>query len=83
VARQRVELGINREDAVVAIVISRTSPGKGSPATLEAVENARVASGRDIHLVLIDHGPISDELLQSTVPAWLHLLGDQGRGSPR
>jgi glycosyltransferase involved in cell wall biosynthesis len=78
VSRDRSDLGSGAKDAVVAMLISRAIPGKGWQLAVEAVEDARVASGRDIHLALIGNGPVYDDMRETEAPAWLHLLGIQG-----
>jgi glycosyltransferase involved in cell wall biosynthesis len=78
VSRDRSELGLGTDGVTVAMLISRAIPEKGWQVAVEAVEDARVASGRDIHLVLIGNGPIYDEMRAMSVPPWLHLLGVQG-----
>ena len=78
VAQDRAALGVTGGDAILAMLISRAIPGKGWQLAIEAVEDARVATGRDIHLALIGNGPVYDDLRRIPAPDWLHLLGVQG-----
>jgi glycosyltransferase involved in cell wall biosynthesis len=77
-AQDRAVLGIGGDDAIIAMLISRAIPGKGWQLAIEAVEDARVATARDIHLALIGNGPVYDDLRTIPTPDWLHLLGVQG-----
>ena len=76
--QERAALGITTDGAIVAMLVSRAIPGKGWQLAIEAVEDARVATGRDIHLALIGRGPVYDDIRSTSAPGWLHLLGVQG-----
>jgi glycosyltransferase involved in cell wall biosynthesis len=76
--RERADLGITADGAIISMLIARAIPGKGWQLAIEAVEDARVATGRDIHLALIGNGPTYDDLRSIPAPDWLHLLGVQG-----
>ncbi|MBV7496118.1 glycoside hydrolase family 99-like domain-containing protein [Pseudomonas sp. PDM24] len=74
VAIPRAQLDIP-EDAFVLCCVSRAIPDKGWDETIEAVERARVISGRDIRLILVGNGPVYDEYCRAGVPEFVYLAG--------
>jgi glycosyltransferase involved in cell wall biosynthesis len=67
-------LGIGPNSFILCLA-SRALPGKGWLETIEALDQARVASGKDIHLLLIGEGEVYDFLKNQSLPAYIHLLG--------
>jgi glycosyltransferase involved in cell wall biosynthesis len=67
-------LGIG-ENAFTACIASRALPEKGWLESIEAVELARKATGKDFHLLLIGTGPVYELLQARKLPAYIHLLG--------
>jgi len=70
----RAELGLE-SDAFVLCEASRAIPEKGWREAIEAVTLARQVCSRPIHLLLLGHGPVFDELSQQSLPPYVHLLG--------
>lgn len=71
---RRSEMGIP-DDAFVLCCVSRAIPDKGWAETIEAVEKARHATGKDIRLILVGNGPVYDEYCRVGVPEFVYLAG--------
>jgi len=63
--------------AFIVCVASRAIPEKGWIQSIQAVEQARNRSGKDIHLLLIGEGPVKDDLVKSGTPDYVHLTDFQ------
>lgn len=63
------------EDAFVLCCVSRAIPDKGWEETIQAVERARMISGRDIRLILVGNGPVYDEYCRVGTPDFVYLAG--------
>jgi len=63
------------QDAFVLCCVSRAIPDKGWAETIQAVERARVLSGRDIRLILVGNGPVYDEYCRDGTPDFVYLAG--------
>ncbi len=72
----REALGIP-EKAFVLTLVSRAMAEKGWVEAIEAVKNARILGGADIHLLLVGDGPEYDRLRDTALPAFVHLEGFQ------
>lgn len=66
--------GINKNSFTIAIA-SRALKEKGWLNAIEAVEKARLATGRDIHLLLIGSGEVYDKYRKSKGNRFIHFLG--------
>lgn len=73
-ALNRADWGIP-ENAFVVCLVSRAVPEKGWQEAVDAVTQARVLSGQDIHLLLIGEGPEYSRLIKSAPQEYIHLLG--------
>lgn len=73
---QREDLGIP-EDAFVVTLVSRAMEEKGWREAIEVVEQARAATDKDIHLLLVGDGPEYDRMLEESLPPHVHLEGYQ------
>lgn len=71
---ERESLGIST-DSFVLCVVSRAIPEKGWLETIEIVKNVRAATGKDVNLLLLGTGEIYDQLIETDLPAFIHLLG--------
>lgn len=71
---KRSDLGI-ADDAFVFCLASRAIAEKGWKEAIEAVKEARIETGKDIHLILAGDGPIYRELIGKSVESYIHLLG--------
>lgn len=70
----RSHIGIPH-DAFVLCCVSRAIPDKGWAETIQAVEQARALSGRDIRLILVGNGPVYDEYCRVGTPDFVYLAG--------
>ena len=71
---KRSEMGIS-EDAFVVCTVSRALKQKGWLETIESVKLARKLVDKDIQLILIGDGPLYEELSQTELDEFVHLLG--------
>jgi glycosyltransferase involved in cell wall biosynthesis len=72
----RSQFGIP-ESAFVTCLVSRAIQEKGWFEAIEAVNEARRSSGKDIHLILIGEGVVYEQLKGKT-PSYIHCLGFRG-----
>lgn len=69
----REDLNI-KEDAFIFCLVSRSVPEKGWEESIQCIEQARLESGKDIHLIIIGDGD-EKERLQPNAPNFVHFLG--------
>jgi len=67
-------LGITKA-SFTACLASRAAPEKGWIESIEAIENAREITKKDLHLILLGEGPVYDKLAEEQLPSFVHLLG--------
>ena len=63
------------EHAFVLCQASRAMPEKGWQEAIKIILEARMLSGKDIHLLLLGDGLIYESLLSQQLPSYIHLLG--------
>lgn len=63
------------DDAFVFSLASRAIQEKGWKVAIDCIEEVQYQLDREIHLILIGEGPVYDELKDSEIPSYVHLLG--------
>ena len=76
----RAELGIP-DQAFVACLVSRAIREKGWEVAIEAIQQARINTGAELHLLLVGSGPELQRLRGQHQEPWIHFLGFQPSGS--
>ena len=76
----RADLGIP-DQAFVACLVSRAIREKGWEVAIEAMQQARMNTGAELHLLLVGSGPELQRLRVLHQETWIHFLGFQPSAS--